>query len=225
MRREPDDWLGGPGEQDWIDLPGELATGRDARSTETWSRPSSEGARAAGGRERERVAPRAATHAEVRRRRLVVGMLAVTGAAVLAAVIVVLTRDNGPVTTAAPATTQEPELSSPTTAEEPPAATTPSSTPAPTTTPAPTPAPTTTPAVELPASGKLQPEDRGDAVLKLQRALAALGLDVGTPDGIYGPKTRAAVVELQTANELTPDGIVGPKTAAAINGALSESTG
>ena len=35
-------------------------------------------------------------------------------------------------------------------------------------------------------------------------------------DGIYGPKTKAAVVEFQRRSGLVPDGIVGPKTLAAL---------
>ena len=40
-------------------------------------------------------------------------------------------------------------------------------------------------------------------------------------DGVYGPKTEAAVVKFQTDKGLSPDGHVGPKTAAALNEALA----
>ena len=51
---------------------------------------------------------------------------------------------------------------------------------------------------------------RGPAVAKVQRAL---GIEA---DGIFGPKTRAAVKAFQRSHGLVVDGIVGPKTRAAL---------
>ena len=53
---------------------------------------------------------------------------------------------------------------------------------------------------------------RGDAVRKLQELLNALGYDCGSVDGIFGNKTKAAVLAFQKANGLGADGIVGPLT-------------
>lgn len=53
---------------------------------------------------------------------------------------------------------------------------------------------------------------RGDAVRKLQELLNALGYDCGSVDGIFGSKTKAAVLAFQKANGLGMDGIVGPLT-------------
>lgn len=53
---------------------------------------------------------------------------------------------------------------------------------------------------------------RGDAVRKLQELLNALGYDCGGGDGIFGSKTKAAVLAFQKANGLGADGIVGPLT-------------
>lgn len=53
---------------------------------------------------------------------------------------------------------------------------------------------------------------RGDAVRKLQELLNALGYDCGSVDGIFGSKTKAAVLAFQKANGLSVDGIVGPLT-------------
>ena len=53
---------------------------------------------------------------------------------------------------------------------------------------------------------------RGDTVRKLQELLNALGHDCGSVDGIFGSKTKAAVLAFQKANGLGADGIVGPLT-------------
>ncbi len=57
---------------------------------------------------------------------------------------------------------------------------------------------------------------RGDAVKQLQNVLNEKGYNVGTPDGIYGEKTRQAVIAFQRVSGLTPDGIAGPKTLSAL---------
>ena len=51
----------------------------------------------------------------------------------------------------------------------------------------------------------------GAAVVRLQSLLAAAGY-AASPDGVFGPRTRAAVVAFQASRSLKPDGIVGPKT-------------
>ena len=53
---------------------------------------------------------------------------------------------------------------------------------------------------------------KGDEVKKLQTALTNAGFDAGGNDGIYGPKTAAAVTSYQKANNLTIDGIAGSQT-------------
>jgi peptidoglycan hydrolase-like protein with peptidoglycan-binding domain len=52
---------------------------------------------------------------------------------------------------------------------------------------------------------------QGHPVPALQYLLRARGHTV-TVDGIFGPKTEAAVKSFQTAERLTVDGIVGPQT-------------
>ena len=51
----------------------------------------------------------------------------------------------------------------------------------------------------------------------LQKALAHFGINPGPIDGLFGPKTEAAVKKFQKAEKLEVDGIVGPKTLAAID--------
>jgi len=53
---------------------------------------------------------------------------------------------------------------------------------------------------------------RGRKVCWLQRNLKWLAFNPGPVDGIFGSKTRAAVVRFQKWAGLTTDGIVGPKT-------------
>lgn len=55
-----------------------------------------------------------------------------------------------------------------------------------------------------------------NVVRAIQQALSRKGLDPGSADGDYGPKTAAAVRDFQTAHSLVPDGEVGSKTAQAL---------
>ena len=70
---------------------------------------------------------------------------------------------------------------------------------------------------------------RGEDVRYCQDILMALGYDLGGggADGIFGEKTRKAVMEFQNANGLGVDGIVGPKTWEALEKAVGggETTG
>lgn len=58
-------------------------------------------------------------------------------------------------------------------------------------------------------------------VKTIQTKLKRWGYYTGAVDGIYGPKTKAAVKSFQKKNGLTADGIVGKKTAAALGMSLS----
>jgi hypothetical protein len=100
-----------------------------------------------------------------------------------------------------------PPLTAPVT--NPPAVTPPNTTPA-----------VTTPTVQAPAT-TLKPGDTGAEVKKLQRELTSLGYSPGPADGSYGPGTKRAVTNFQTAQGLSADGIVGPKTLAALQNAVA----
>lgn len=58
----------------------------------------------------------------------------------------------------------------------------------------------------------------------VQTKLKRWGYYTGAVDGIFGPKTTAAVKSFQKKNGLVVDGIVGPKTAAALGMTLSGSS-
>lgn len=58
----------------------------------------------------------------------------------------------------------------------------------------------------------------GADVHALQDRLAAAGYDTGTPDGVFGPKTDAAVRAFQSAMGMTVDGLVGRQTKTALVG-------
>lgn len=57
-------------------------------------------------------------------------------------------------------------------------------------------------AVDPAADGILEEGERGLEVVRMQRLLAALGYAVGEADGIFGPRTRDAVVACQAREEL-----------------------
>ena len=63
----------------------------------------------------------------------------------------------------------------------------------------------------------------GDDVKQLQTNLIRLGYDCGRwgADGDFGDATEIAVKRFQTQHDLEPDGIVGPKTRAALEQALA----
>ncbi len=50
----------------------------------------------------------------------------------------------------------------------------------------------------------------------IQLALKRAGFDPGPLDGIFGPRTKEAVIAFQKADGLSPDGIVGPLTRSAL---------
>jgi peptidoglycan hydrolase-like protein with peptidoglycan-binding domain len=54
--------------------------------------------------------------------------------------------------------------------------------------------------------------DSGEHVTELQTRLKALGRYPDAIDGIFGPRTEAAVVDLQQDRGLAADGRVGPRT-------------
>ncbi len=56
----------------------------------------------------------------------------------------------------------------------------------------------------------------GGEVRNIQKKLKNWGYYKGEVDGIYGSKTKAAVISFQKKNGLTADGVAGPKTLAAM---------
>ena len=66
---------------------------------------------------------------------------------------------------------------------------------------------------------------RGQEVTQIQTKLTELGYFSDKIDGIYGEKTKAAVIRFQKAKGLTADGIAGPKTLAALGLGTSQSNG
>lgn len=76
------------------------------------------------------------------------------------------------------------------------------------------------------ASANLRQGSQGNEVLTLQQTLNTQGYWCGEADGIFGPKTYAAVIKFQRAKGLDVDGIVGPNTKAALglnnNAAVAE---
>jgi peptidoglycan hydrolase-like protein with peptidoglycan-binding domain len=80
--------------------------------------------------------------------------------------------------------------------------------------------PTTGPTAAHPSAltGLLKEGSRGAQVLDAQKELKAAGFNPGPLDGVFGPKTEAAVKSFQKAHGLAQDGIIGPKTWGALKG-------
>jgi hypothetical protein len=74
-------------------------------------------------------------------------------------------------------------------------------------------------ALQYVLSSKGQPSLQPNEAIQL--ALSILGYDVGSIDGIIGPRTRLAIICFQIDHDLTPDGIVGPLTLRALSNALA----
>ncbi len=58
---------------------------------------------------------------------------------------------------------------------------------------------------------------RGSAISQLQGFLSAIGHDVGSADGVFGPRTLAGIRQFQERQGLDPDGVVGSKTRTAVS--------
>jgi len=236
-RRDPppvDDWLGEISDDDWSENPGKLTEQRRATAGRQEHRAPGQQFEPNGRSRRRPHAPsvtRAEAHrAVVARRRAIAALVALLLIGVGAGAAVLLLRDgaNTSVTTA-------PESQTVTTPAPP------QTDAVPTTTSSARPA-TSTPTVPsenasafmLPEGTKLQRVERivGESnltvsadpklIIELQRALARVGFDPGTPDGTFGPSTEEAVVAFQQANGLSPDGIVGPETADALSRTVAE---
>lgn len=82
-------------------------------------------------------------------------------------------------------------------------------------------------APEASAQPLLSEGDRGEAVTSWQENVNDW-LQVNRPeagvlavDGIFGPKTEAATIQFQRAQDIRVDGIVGPQTRAAMGDAVT----
>lgn len=63
---------------------------------------------------------------------------------------------------------------------------------------------------------------RGEEVRQIQTRLKALGFYNANVDGVYGAKTKNAVIAFQKSKGLTQDGIAGPKTLTALGIGVSQ---
>ena len=79
------------------------------------------------------------------------------------------------------------------------------------------------PAASVAEAAVLKQGSTGSLVRTVQTKLKNWGYYTGAVDGVYGPKTVAAVKYFQRKNGLTQDGIVGKATAAKLGISLSSS--
>ena len=69
----------------------------------------------------------------------------------------------------------------------------------------------------------LEQGSKSPQVKNVQRKLKKLGFNPGRLDGVFGKKTRAALIRFQKSRGLVADGIAGPRTLAALNLKIDES--
>lgn len=69
----------------------------------------------------------------------------------------------------------------------------------------------------------LKEGSKGAEVTKLQEGLKKLNFYSGIADGVFGAKTKEAVINFQKSQQLVADGIVGEKTWSKLNAALQQS--
>lgn len=70
----------------------------------------------------------------------------------------------------------------------------------------------------------LKQGSKGDLVKAVQTKLIKWGYLTGRADGIFGAKTKTAVIRFQRKNGLTADGVIGTRTAQALVISLSSNT-
>ncbi|MBJ3784623.1 SEL1-like repeat protein [Devosia sediminis] len=56
----------------------------------------------------------------------------------------------------------------------------------------------------------------GDVIKRVQQALTKLGFDVGTPDGVAGPKTQEAIKAFERATGMSEMGVINPRLLAVL---------
>lgn len=71
--------------------------------------------------------------------------------------------------------------------------------------------------ITVPKAAPIGPQSPSEKIAEVQQALILLDFKIGKADGIWGEKTRKAVVKFQKAHKLDADGLVGAKTAKAMN--------
>ena len=52
--------------------------------------------------------------------------------------------------------------------------------------------------------------------MRVQQALTRLGFDVGTPDGVAGPKTEEAIKAFERATGMSEVGMINPRLLAVL---------
>lgn len=70
----------------------------------------------------------------------------------------------------------------------------------------------------------LRQGSKGDTVKTVQTKLIKWGYLTGKADGVFGAKTKAAVIKFQRKNGLVADGVIGTRTAQALGISLSQNT-